>query len=268
MSVADNNSRQLEALGEYVIRAKVGWFAIFPKTLAKQKNVAAANGRAPNVVVYRIRPGDERDHHVIPLTELAELLTDDTLNHKGDGSVRWDVNLKKHLVKVSHSHLSVDVEQYFRAPLAIELKPDGDDTIQPIDIDPPSRVVATTYRILRDTAVARKLKADHEYRCQICDTTIRLPDGTRYAEVHHLRPLGSPHDGPDVRENMVVLCPNHHAMCDYRVIRLSAQRLRPIAGHLVDPKFIAYHNHRVRKAGRSELLSGNPGNPGHPGFLG
>jgi predicted restriction endonuclease len=105
--------------------------------------------------------------------------------------------------------------------------------------------MATTYRILRDTAVARQLKADHECRCQICGITIELPDGTRYAEAHHVRPLGSPHDGPDVRENMVVLCPNHHAMCDYGVIRLSVDTLRRIADHIVDPAFIAYHNDRV-----------------------
>jgi hypothetical protein len=251
MSVAHNNRRQLQVIGEYVTRANVDWFAIFPETLAERDNVAAANGRASNLVVYRTRSGDERDHHVVPLTELAPLLTDATLTHSEvNGTVRWNVTLKNHVVKVSHSQLGVDVERYFRAPLAIELSARGDDPVQPIDLDPPGRVLTTTYRILRDTAEARQLKADHEYRCQICGTTIKLPDGTRYAEAHHVRPLGSPHDGQDVRENMVVLCPNHHAMCDYGVIRLSADTLRRIAGHVVDPAFIAYHNQWVyRPAG-------------------
>jgi hypothetical protein len=249
MSVAHNNRRQLEALGEYVTRANVDWFAIFPETLTEREHVAAANGRASNLVVYRTRSDDERDHHVIPLAELAGLLTDATLTHSEvNGTVRWNVTLKNHVVKVSHSDLSVDVERYFRAPLAIELNGNGGDTAQPIDLDPPSRVLATTYRILRDTAAARQLKADHEHRCQICGTTIELPDGTRYSEAHHVRPLGSPHDGPDVRENMVVLCPNHHAMCDYGVIRLSADTLRLIAGHVVEPAFIAYHNDRVYRS--------------------
>lgn len=248
MSVAHNNRRQLEALGEYVTRANVDWFAIFPETLAERENVAAANGRASNLVVYGTRSGDDRDHHVIPLTELAVLLTDATLTHSEvNGTVRWNVTLKNHVVKVSHSDLSVNVERYFRAPLAIELRGRSVDTAQPIDLEPPSRVIATTYRILRDTAVARQLKADHEYRCQICGTTIELPDGARYAEAHHVRPLSSPHDGPDIRENMVVLCPNHHAMCDYGVIRLSADSLRQIADHTVDPAFIDYHNDRVHR---------------------
>lgn len=246
MSVAHNSRRQLESLGEYVTRANVDWFAVFPETLAERESVAAANRRDANLVVYRTRSDDERDHHVIPLAELAGLLTDATLTHSEvNGTIRWNVTLKDHVLKVTHSDLTVDVERYFRVPLAIELSGTGDDPDQPIDLDPPSRVVATTYRILRDTAEARQLKADHDYRCQICGTTIALPVGTRYAEAHHVRPLGSPHNGPDVRENMVVLCPNHHAMCDYGVIRLSADTLRRIASHVVDPAFIAYHNDRV-----------------------
>ncbi len=246
MSVAHNNRRQLEALGEYVTRANVDWFAIFPETLTERENIAANNGRPSNLVVYRTRSNNERDHHVIPLAQLVGLLTDATLTHSEvNNTVRWNMTLKNHVLKVTHSDISVDVERYFRAPLAIELSGHGVDQIQPIDLNPPSRIVATTYRILRDTSAAKLLKSDHEYRCQICGITIELPDGARYAEAHHVRPLGSPHDGPDARENMVVLCPNHHAMCDYGVIQLSADTLRQIAGHVVDPTFIAYHNDRV-----------------------
>jgi len=97
------------------------------------------------------------------------------------------VTLKDHVVKVSHSDLSLDVERYFRVPLLVELIGPGDNSVRPIDLDPPSRVAATTYRILRDTAAARQLKADHDYRCQICGTTIELPDGTRYAEANRTR---------------------------------------------------------------------------------
>lgn len=249
MSVAHNNRHQLEALGEYVTRANIDWFAVFPDKLAELNGTAAAGRRASNLIVYRTRSGDDRDHHVIPLSDLAELLTEDTLTHSEvNGTVRWNVTLKDHVVRVSHTSLGVDVNQYFRAPLAIELGDLGGDMLRPIDIDPPGRVAATTYRILRDTAEARRLKADHDYRCQICDATIELPDGTRYAEAHHIRPLGRPHNGPDLRENMIVLCPNHHAMCDYGVIRLSLPALRRIDNHVVGPAFIAYHNDRLYRS--------------------
>jgi hypothetical protein len=48
---------------------------------------------------------------------------------------------------------------------------------------------------------------------------------------------------------MVVLCPNHHVMCDYGVIRLSVDMLRRIDGHAIDPTFIVYHNDRLCQRG-------------------
>ena len=38
-----------------------------------------------------------------------------------------------------------------------------------------------------------------------------------YAEVHHIMPRNK-HNGPDVRENMLVLCPNHHVEFDFGVL--------------------------------------------------
>lgn len=35
-----------------------------------------------------------------------------------------------------------------------------------------------------------------------------------YAEAAHIRALGSPHNGPDVIENVLCLCPNHHVLFD------------------------------------------------------
>ena len=36
-----------------------------------------------------------------------------------------------------------------------------------------------------------------------------------YAEAAHVRPLGAPHDDPDVPENILCLCPNHHVLFDH-----------------------------------------------------
>ncbi|MBT6251913.1 MAG: hypothetical protein HOI84_01280, partial [Flavobacteriaceae bacterium] len=30
----------------------------------------------------------------------------------------------------------------------------------------------------------------------------------------HIKPLGRPHSGPDVKENLLCLCPNHHDQFD------------------------------------------------------
>ncbi len=45
------------------------------------------------------------------------------------------------------------------------------------------------YRILRDTTLARTIKALHRNRCQICGTALSLADGSSYGEAHHIRPL-------------------------------------------------------------------------------
>lgn len=110
---------------------------------------------------------------------------------------------------------------------------------------PPERVKATVYRILRDTKVAVRVKQLHEHRCQLCNSTIELPDGSLYAEAHHIRPLGKPHSGPDVPGNILCRCPNHHVEMDYGVRPLILERLRTVSGHDVDPVFCEYHNKEI-----------------------
>lgn len=116
---------------------------------------------------------------------------------------------------------------------------------QDLSPPPPERVETTISRIIRDTQVANKVKAMHNYECQICGHTIVLADGTRYAEAHHIRPLGPPHDGPDSMENILCVCPNHHAACDLGAIQLCLEQLRQVPGHVVRSVFIDYHNSNI-----------------------
>ena len=109
---------------------------------------------------------------------------------------------------------------------------------------PPGRVLTTAYRILRDSKISRNVKQLRNYECQICGSTISLPDGSLYAEAHHIQPLGG-HDGPDISENIICVCPNHHAMLDYGVIPLSLDDLRAIEGHSIGERFVAYHNEQI-----------------------
>lgn len=116
------------------------------------------------------------------------------------------------------------------------------------DIESPSapeRLLVETYRVLRDTELARKIKALHKNVCQLCGQTVMLKDGATYSEAHHIKPLGSPHNGPDVAENIVVLCPNHHVMLDYGAVFLAAKDLRSIQGHVIGSAYINYHNKNV-----------------------
>lgn len=111
----------------------------------------------------------------------------------------------------------------------------------------PERVVQETYRVLRDTQLARELKLLHNNRCQICGESISLPNGEHYSEAHHIKPLGKPHNGPDVASNIVVLCPNHHVMLDYGVIELRASAIRMHPNHHIGGEYVEYHNNQIYK---------------------
>jgi hypothetical protein len=135
-----------------------------------------------------------------------------------------------------------DWSPYLAAPIPPQA-PDAIDLVEPT-----RREETTTYRIIRDTVMARRIKALHNWECQICGGVMILQDGSRYAEAHHLHPLGRPHDGPDVSENLLCLCPNHHAELDYGVRALQRSALREVAGHSVGEEFLRYHNEIVRGA--------------------
>ena len=104
----------------------------------------------------------------------------------------------------------------------------------------PERVLQETYRILRDTSLARAIKESNQYRCQICGQTLKLSDGSPYAEAHHIIPLGKPHNGPDVRGNIICVCPNDHVLLDYGAIKLDEGCLGGVG-----KDFIAYHNNNI-----------------------
>jgi hypothetical protein len=117
----------------------------------------------------------------------------------------------------------------------------------------------TVYRVLRDTVVAARVKSLYQYRCQVCDLTIILPNGQPYAEAHHIQPLGSPHIGLDVLENVICLCPNHHVEFDYGVRKLRLEELRVVDGHRIGDEFVAYHNDRFFAESRlSRVHSSDP----------
>jgi hypothetical protein len=129
-------------------------------------------------------------------------------------------------------------------------EPSTPSTATAVDIAEPSqpvRVQQQVYRILRDTALARFVKELYGYRCQICQQRIDLPQGP-YAEAHHLKPLGKPHDGPDVQANILCLCPNHHVLMDYGAITVTLADIQTHPQHIIDPSYTEYHNSHVYRS--------------------
>lgn len=115
--------------------------------------------------------------------------------------------------------------------------PEASDIDEP---DLPERREVKTYRVLRDTKLARQIKAERKYECELCGTSLRLANGKPYAEAHHVRPLGGGHKGKDVEGNILCVCPNCHVRLDYFAIKLE-----PDQGCFLSKEYRDYHNEMV-----------------------
>ncbi len=127
---------------------------------------------------------------------------------------------------------------------------------------PPTRQILRTVR-LRDTFLAIEIKKRYQFVCQVCREPVVLTALRRYAEGHHLWPLGYPHLGPDVPGN-IILCPNHHIMFDKGALTIvpdtmivrhavdgvfqRSPRLYVEDCHSINPRFLEYHHDRIFRA--------------------
>ena len=100
--------------------------------------------------------------------------------------------------------------------------------------------------ILRDQKLVDEIKRKYDNTCQICGKQIRIGKNKYYSEVHHIHPLGKPHNGCDVLENMLCICPNCHTLLDYKAIILG-EKLFKIIKHVILDANIEYHNSLVIK---------------------
>ncbi len=120
---------------------------------------------------------------------------------------------------------------------------------------PPERIETRVQRIVRDTNAAKSLKALYDYKCQVCSLRIEPTSDSFYIEAHHVRPLGGGHSGLDTHANMLVLCPNHHAMFDFGIPRFIADDRITIretshyltCKHKLAADVIAYHNKHIHR---------------------
>ncbi|WP_328910361.1 hypothetical protein OG230_13065 [Streptomyces sp. NBC_00234] len=122
----------------------------------------------------------------------------------------------------------------------------------------PRRRTSTVERIVRDTAVVRRVKRWHGFACQVCGLALAVgADGRSYAEGAHIHALGGADGGPDVDGNVLCLCPNCHVQLDRGAIFLTDDLqvvnrfardgapgrapLRTVAQHRIEERFIRAH---------------------------
>ncbi|THA78537.1 HNH endonuclease [Streptomyces sp. A0642] len=121
-------------------------------------------------------------------------------------------------------------------------------------------------RRVRNSAEARAIKDLYENICQMCNIPLVVDaNGARYSEGAHIHALGRPHDGLDVRRNILCLCPNCHVLFDsgarlitddFKVIDALTSKvvgdLNVLPEHQIDPASL--QQHRGRWADRSQGL--------------
>ena len=121
------------------------------------------------------------------------------------------------------------------------------------------RASSTVNRIKRDVSLAENIKEIYEYKCQICNVYLKTPSGG-IAIGAHIKGLGKPHNGPDVIENMICLCPNHHTQFDYYGFYIEPEsfEIKGLNGfegkkitlnkkHKIENRFLKYHKKEYTK---------------------
>lgn len=102
-------------------------------------------------------------------------------------------------------------------------------------------------RIVRDTKIIKELKALYDNTCQICSSKIEIDKNKYYSEGHHIKPLGNPHNGPDIKENIIILCPNCHVKFDNGAIDISQLKINESKHHKIGQQYIIYYNDNILK---------------------
>lgn len=107
------------------------------------------------------------------------------------------------------------------------------------------RILREINVILRKKHLVEKLKKLYDHRCQICGTKISIAGKKYYSEIHHIIPLGNPHNGKDILSNMICVCPNHHVQLDFNSLKLDPSSLI-LSKHNISEESFEYQNKMVQ----------------------
>jgi len=121
------------------------------------------------------------------------------------------------------------------------------------------RAATTVSRIKRDVSLSENIKEIYGYKCQVCNVYLKTPYGA-IAIGAHIKGLGKPHNGPDVIENMICLCPNHHEQFDDHGFYIDSEtsEIKGLEGydgkkitlnkkHNIEKSFLKYHLEDYKK---------------------
>jgi hypothetical protein len=225
-SVVARAKRDLEEQGDYVVMANIssGWFALFPNTWAARVGTAQRLGRqGPDLIVYRTKSANARDHHVIPFHVIKLLLVEETIAKQKNGSKRWNLTLRDHRLRVTHRHGTIPVQEFFGGTLSNEdLDIALPEEVRPLQIYREGSVRQIQVNAYERDRDARKKCIEHYgRRCSVCQMSfseVYGPDAAWIIHVHHLVPISTVRTeyAVDPVSDLRPVCPNCHAVIHSR----------------------------------------------------
>ncbi len=234
MSAAHISRRDLEKAGDYVIRAKIGWFAVFPKKIEQCHSRSATRGRDDfNFVLYRLSE-NERDHHIVPYSLVRNVLTKPSLTRsKVNHSIRWNCTIKDGVFRVWHTKEFFDVSSSHGAPLITEIPAFKlpEEAFESVEFSEGARVTISVNRYERDGAARAACIARSGLRCFGCGLLMEERYGQiarGFIHVHHVKPLSFRKVVHSVNPelDLIPLCPNCHAVVHLADPPLSLEQLK------------------------------------------
>jgi uncharacterized protein YegP (UPF0339 family) len=229
-SLVSSLKSKLEERGENVVLANLesGWFAINPNTWKKRIERCNALGRSgPNLIVYRTRSGEERDHHVVPFEVIAPMLTPQSLKLQKNGTYRWNLTLANDLLHVSHREGYESVAKFLASRLITEQQAPADNadvTSERVSLRTKSyegivegiareSVVLSRTRSAALRREALRLSAGVCEGCGVDFSVLLRGRGLRALQVHHKKQLAL-RDTPEATSltDLAVVCANCHAI--------------------------------------------------------
>ncbi|MED3832386.1 HNH endonuclease [Peribacillus frigoritolerans] len=126
----------------------------------------------------------------------------------------------------------------------------------------PNRTQRTIVSTERNHSLSQNLKLLYKHQCQICGERIQTGINEYSSEAHHIQPVGGNHKGPDVANNIIIVCPNHHLMFDRGAITIdlynkkvihvdknnSTHHLELVIKHEIEEQYVNYHNKYIFKS--------------------
>ena len=169
---------------------------------------------------------------------IQRIVEDHCLTRSGNRGKSVFISVARSFYRLEDDQFLVHSEKFRDPDNIIKLNANSNDE----DLEQTTRYRVELNIINRNKELVIGLKKLYDNKCQLCETKLQISENKFYSEVHHIKSLGKPHDGPDKSTNMIVVCPNCHVLLDFKARRISKQEIICKYPHTLDDIYIDYHN--------------------------